>query len=170
MGTPVPFLQKVGLEFSSRGSRAQHSVILLQELCGPGALPFSPTLGDPFQHSPEFLDSGHCFCGLSRWNCLGCGHVFKEICDCSAKCPEPLPTAWTPMDPKAAAAEAEPGTVRETEASAARQAQAPVRSQQRGAEGAPAPGGPASSLSTWRVGGLPPGRISFFVPPAPNLS
>lgn len=109
------------------GPEPQESLVLLQEPRGPWALPFYPRLGDPFQHSPEFVDSLHHFCGLSRRNCSGCGHLFKESCEPCAEHPESQPTAWTPMDPKAAKEEADPaedmspGTIREPDALGASQ-------------------------------------------------
>lgn len=107
--------------WSSAAEEAEptESLILHQEPGGPWALPFYPRLGDPFQHSPEFLDSFQCFCGLSHWNCLGCGHLFKESCDLCLECPETQPTAWTPMDLQGEAEPAEdmnPEKIRETEA------------------------------------------------------
>lgn len=132
-------------------AETQESLVLLQEPGGPWALPFYPRLGDPFQHRPEFLDSLSCFCGLSRWNCSGCGHLFKESCDPCSECPEPQPTAWTPMDPKAAAGEAEPAedmnprTIRETEAlGTSQETEARVS------------GGPPALLPAQPFPGLPP--------------
>lgn len=112
---------------AAEGPEMQESLVLLQEPRGPWVLPFYPRLGNPFQHSLEFVDPLHCFCGLSRRNCSGYGHLFKESYEPCPEHPESEPTAWTRMDPKAAKEEADPAedmnprTIREPDALGASQ-------------------------------------------------
>lgn len=106
MAHPCFFCRKRAWDSAAQEAESGQSSVPLQEPLGPWALPFYPRLGDPFRHSPDFLDSLHCFCGLWCGSCSGCGRLLKESCDLRPECPEPQPAAWARMDPQAAAGEA----------------------------------------------------------------